>query len=278
MVKAAAAHGVRAVRLTGGEPLVRKDLPDLVRLLADIEGIDDISLTTNGLLLEKLANPLAQAGLNRVNLSLDTLQPERFARITRGGSLEDFWRGVSAAEQAGLTPIKLNTVVMSSVNDDELLALAGLSQNHPWHVRFIELMPVNNQLPWGEGFPSPREAYFSIQAMLQRLEPLGMEAVEASFGSGPARTFRLVGGQGLIGFISPLGEHFCQFCNRLRLTADGNLRPCLLSDLEIPVLPALRAGQPLLPLLQQAVGMKPLEHELSNNLSPTGRCMQQIGG
>ncbi len=279
VAKTAAAHGVRAVRLTGGEPLVRKHLPELVRLLADIEGIDDISLTTNGLLLEKFAKPLAQAGLKRVNLSLDTLQPEKFARITRGGSLKDFWHGVAAAEQAGLTPIKLNTVVLRGVNDDELLALADLSRQHPWHVRFIELMPLNNRLPWGEGFPSPEDAYFSIQMMLQRLAPLGLEAVAASAGNGPARTFRLAGGQGLIGFISPLGEHFCQFCNRLRLTADGNFRPCLLGDLEIPVLSALRRGEPLLPLLQQAVGMKPLQHELLDNPNRiSGRCMQQIGG
>lgn len=278
VVKTAAAHGVRAIRLTGGEPLVRRDLPELVRMIANIEGIEDISLSTNGLRLEELAAALAESGLKRVNLSLDTLQPEKFSRITRGGSLDSFWRGVEAAEKAGLTPLKFNAVVLRGINDDELTALASLSLEHPWHVRFIELMPVNNQSPWGEGFPSPVDAYLSIQEMKQILSPLGLEAVETEVGSGPAREFRLRRAKGRIGFISPVGEHFCEDCNRMRLTADGNLRPCLLSNVEIPLLAALRAGEPLLPLLQAAVQIKPEGHELLQAHAPSGRCMQQIGG
>jgi len=278
IVRVAATQGIREVRLTGGEPLVRKDLPDLVRMIAAIPGIEDISLTTNAILLEELAGPLAQAGLRRVNVSLDTLNSEKFARISRGGAFERSWRGIVAAEAHGLTPIKLNMVVLRGVNDDELLDMASLSLTHPWHVRFIELMPVNNQQAWGPGFPDPAQMYVSIQEMLERLEVLGLERAHSGVGSGPAQEYRLRGGLGTVGFISPLGDAFCGECNRLRLTADGNLRPCLLSDVEIPVLAALRAGQPILPLLQAAVEAKPMGHELSHVVRAMSRCMQQIGG
>ena len=278
VVRVAAEHGVREVRLTGGEPLVRKDITELVRLIANTPGVEDVSLTTNALLLENLAEPLAQAGLKRVNVSLDTLDAQKFAHITRGGSFERSWRGILAAEAAGLRPVKINSVAMRGVNDDELAALAGLTLERDWHVRFIELMPVKNQALWGEGFPPPQAAYLSIQEMLKILEPLGLEAVEKTVGSGPAREFRLRGAKGRVGFISPVGEHFCQFCNRLRLTADGNLRPCLLSDVEIPLLDTLRAGGDILPLLQRAVGMKPESHELDQAHMPKRRTMMQIGG
>src|SRR5512135_400292 len=149
IVEAAAQEGVREVRLTGGEPLIRQGVPDLVRMLAGVPGIQDISLTTNGLLLEKLAAPLAEAGLKRINLSLDTLNPEKFARITRGGSFEKVWRGLEAADAAGLAPLKINAVALKGVNDGELLDLARLTLDHPWQVRFIELMPIKNQASWG---------------------------------------------------------------------------------------------------------------------------------
>jgi GTP 3',8-cyclase len=290
-VRKAAEMGIRAVRITGGEPLVRKGVVDLVRSLSEIPGIEDISLTTNAVLLEQLAVPLALAGLKRINVSLDTLNPEKFARITRGGNLETTWKGIEAAEKAGLAPIKLNAVVLRGVNDDELLDLARLSLDRPWEVRFIELMPVSNQSPWGPGFPSPKDAYLSIQEMLSILSPLQLELLDGSngdrpVGSGPAREYRARGGQGKIGFISPLGEHFCGSCNRLRLTADGYLRPCLLSGLEIPILPALRAGEDVAPLIQQAISLKPQGHELNHadaiqqmdSESHPGRCMRQIGG
>src|SRR5574340_502079 len=277
--RAAAEQGVRQIRLTGGEPLVRADLPVLVRMLADIPGIEDISLTTNGVLLERFAGELAQAGLTRVNISLDTLNAEKFARITRGGSLERVLRGIKAAEDAGLLPIKINAVAMRGINDDEFLDLARLTLEHAWHLRFIELMPLGNQTPWGAGFPSPQEAFVSIQEIFDRLSPLGLVPDNGSIGSGPAIEYRIPGGKGKIGFISPLSEHtFCQRCNRLRLTADGFLRPCLMSNQEIPVLPALRSGEPVLPLLLQAVEEKPESHKLASEPAPEGRRMTQIGG
>lgn len=278
IVRVAASEGVREVRLTGGEPLVRRDLPDLVRMLAAIPGIEDLSLTTNGILLDRLAADLAAAGLKRINVSLDTLDPARFQRITRGGDFSRVLDGLEKAEKAGLKPIKINTVVMRGVNDDELESIARLTLDRPWNVRFIELMPVGNQAPWGEGFPLPESMYFPIQHMLARLTPLGLEPIHEKVGSGPARAYRLRDAAGSIGFISPLGESFCADCNRLRLTADGHLRPCLMSDTEIALLPALRAGEPLLPLLQQAAALKPQGHDLGHQPAPSGRCMMQIGG
>ncbi|MCJ7625935.1 MAG: GTP 3',8-cyclase MoaA [Anaerolineaceae bacterium] len=278
MVRITARFGVNSVRLTGGEPLVRPDLPVLVRMISDIPGIDDISMTTNAVLLEKLAGPLADAGLRRVNISLDTLQPEKYTKITRGGSLEKVWKGIEAAEKHGLTPIKINNVAIRGLNEDEIIDLAKLSMENPWSVRFIELMPINNQIPWGEGFPSPKDAFISVQELKEILEPLGLEPVEKSSGSGPAREYRLDGALGKVGFISPISDHFCGSCNRLRLTADGNLRPCLLSDIEIPVLRALRAGEPIEPILQKVMALKPLGHELDKNNLPEERTMKEIGG
>ncbi len=278
VVRVAAECGIHKVRLTGGEPLVRLDLPDLVRMIAEIPGIEDISLTTNGLLLERMAPELKDSGLTRVNVSLDTLQMEKFARITRGGSLETTWRGLEAADACGLQPVKINVVAMRGVNDDELQDLAGLSLQRGWNVRFIELMPVKNQQPWGDGFPDPAKIYLSIPEIKTALAPMGLAPVVGSSNYGPAQEFCLSGGQGRVGFISPLSDHFCQQCNRMRLTADGNFRPCLLQDIEIPFLSALRAGEPVLPYLQKAIEAKPIGHELAVNHLPAGRCMRQIGG
>jgi GTP 3',8-cyclase len=279
VVKVAAAEGVNEIRLTGGEPLVRLGVPDLVSVIAEVPGIEDISLTTNGLLLEKMAQPLAKAGLKRVNISLDTLAPDKFARITRGGSFEKVWEGLLAAEACGLAPIKINTVALRGVNDDEILALARLSLDHPWHMRFIELMPIKNQAPWGEGFPAPADCYLSVQDILELLKPLNLEpSARDGAGSGPAREYRIPGARGRIGIISALGEQFCDGCNRLRLTADGYLRPCLMNDGEVYLLDAIRKGEPILPLLQQAARNKPRSHELTGNSRPAGRCMTQIGG
>ncbi|HEY9086997.1 MAG TPA: GTP 3',8-cyclase MoaA [Anaerolineaceae bacterium] len=278
IVRVAAGEGVREVRLTGGEPLVRRDLPLLVRMIAAIPGIEDLSLTTNGLLLDRMAAELAAAGLTRLNVSLDTLNPQRFQRITRGGDLERVLDGLAAATEAGLDPVKINMVVMRGVNDDEIEAMARLTLSRPWQVRFIELMPLSNQAPWGEGFPAPETMFFSVQEMLEQLARLGLRATGEKVGSGPAREYRLDGALGAIGFISPLGQSFCADCNRLRLTADGHLRPCLMSDVEVPLLSALRSGQPLLPLLRQAAQIKPEGHHLDQLPAPGGRCMSQIGG
>ncbi|NMB88003.1 MAG: GTP 3',8-cyclase MoaA [Chloroflexi bacterium] len=277
-VRAAAGLGIRSVRLTGGEPLVRAGLPALVEMLAAIPGIQEVSLTTNGLLLEKMAPELAQAGLKRVNVSLDSLSPERFARITRGGSLDQVLRGVQAAEACGLTPVKFNVVVLRGVNLDELLDLAALSFENKRQVRFIELMPVKNQAPWGEGFPASGQAYVPAGEILRRLAPLDPQPVASTCGCGPARSYTIAGGRGVIGLISPIGDHFCGSCNRLRLTADGNLRPCLLNDQEVPLRPALRAGQPLEPLFEQAARLKPSGHQLDLRPALGGRSMRQIGG
>jgi cyclic pyranopterin phosphate synthase len=280
-IRTAAALGVRRLRLTGGEPLVFPRLLDLVRGAAAIDGIDEVSLTTNGLRLEALAAPLADAGLKRVNVSLDTLDPEKFRRITRGGDIRRVWRGLAAAERCGLLPIKLNVVVVRGLNDDELSALAQQTQAHPWHVRFIELMPVGNEGGWGEGFPAEPERYLSVHAMRARLAPLGLTPDPGPVGNGPARSFRLPGALGTVGFISPLGEHFCAACNRLRLTADGRLRPCLLLDTEVPVREALRSGADITGLFALAVAQKPAHHDLlrvDGRRLPQNRAMCQIGG
>ncbi len=285
-VTIAAQMGVRWVRLTGGEPLVRRDLPFLVAALAGVPGIEEVTLTTNGILLEKFARSLADAGLKRVNVSLDTLDAEKFKRITRGGEIDCVWQGIAAAEAAHLHPIKINTVVTRGVNDDELIALANLAREHPWHVRFIELMPIGDSGDWGPGFHSVTDRYLSVGEMREILSPLGFYPAKNPPGNGPAKSFEIPGGLGTIGFISPLGEHFCDTCNRLRLTADGRLRPCLLSDLEIDIRDALRRKEPLERLLLQAISFKPRGHGL-NRLSTANpqsaeripsRFMAQIGG
>ncbi len=278
VVRAAAGLGIRNVRLTGGEPLTRPDLVDLVRAIAQIDGIEDVSLTTNGMLLERLAAPLAAAGLKRVNVSLDTLDATRFRRLTRFGKIESVWRGLAAAEKAGLTPIKLNTVVIRGVNEDELADFAALTLSRPWHVRFIELMPVGNLGDWGEGFPPQAGRYYSIHEMLAQLRPLGLTPCAVPPGNGPARAYRIPGAAGTIGFISPLGEHFCATCNRLRLTADGRLRPCLLTEGEIDARDVARQGGDVAALIHLAVQRKPSGHALSTAAGPTDRMMCQIGG
>jgi cyclic pyranopterin phosphate synthase len=278
LTEAAAQGGVKRVRLTGGEPLLRPDILEIVKRIASIPAIEEVSLTTNAMLLERLARPLAEAGLRRVNISLDTLDPDKFKRITRGGEIDRLWRGISAAERAGLAPLKLNTVVVNGLNADELPALARLTIENPWHIRFIELMPVGNAQNWGEGLPAQPDRYLSVREMQMRLSTFALQPVSTPIGNGPARTFRIPGALGTVGFISPLGEHFCQNCNRLRLTADGYLRPCLLLDGEVNIREAVRTGKPLLPLLQQAVDAKPQGHELLRQHYPESRRMAQIGG
>lgn len=277
VVRTAAEQGVRKIRLTGGEPLVRADLPDLVRMIAQTPGIEDISLTTNGFLLERMAPALVDAGLTRINISLDTLDPQKFARITRGGSFKTVWSGLELAEKLGLRPIKINAVAMRGVNDDEMVALAQLSVERGWNVRFIELMPVKNQASWGPDFPDPAQIFIPIAEIMQKLSPLGLRKV-ADDAFGPARSYQLDGAKGNIGFISPLSDHFCQSCNRMRLTSDGSFRPCLLHDIEVPVLAPMRAGEAVLPYLLQAVDAKPESHELNEKPAPDDRSMMQIGG
>jgi len=283
VVRASASLGVRKVRLTGGEPLVRSDLVKLVSAIVSIPDIEEVSLTTNGLLLDRYAEPLARAGLRRVNVSLDTLRPDRFHRITRGGDLEQVWCGIHDAEKADLRPIKLNVVVVRGLNDDELCDLARLTLDHDWHVRFIELMPFREEVDWGPEMPSSGRRYVPLAEMLERLEPLGelMPAGDEVNGAGPARYRRIPGARGTLGFISPVGFHFCDGCNRLRLTADGHIRPCLLGDEELDVRTALRASasdNELLALLREATCIKPPSHLLVEHIVPHGRPMSAIGG
>lgn len=276
IVKAAAELGINKVRLTGGEPLLRAGLPDLIEMLAQIDGIDDISLTTNGLLLQRYAAQLKSAGLRRVNVSLDTLNQARFEFITRSNNnLSDILEGIERAKSVGLNPVKINVVVMSGVNDDELHDFATKTTTEGWHVRFIELMPFNGR----GGITSP---FLSVSEMKKRLEQLGkLEPCFPRLGNGPARYFRFPQAKGTIGFISPVSEHFCFHCNRLRLTADGKLRPCLLADDEIDLKPPLRNGISLAglkQLIEKAALGKPLHHHLANGHLPKDQLLSQIGG
>ncbi len=281
IVQAAAALGISKVRLTGGEPLVRLGLVDLVRMLARIPGIDDLAMTSNGILLSRYADELAMAGLQRVNISLDTLRANRFRRITRCGELDAVLEGMAAARRAGLKPIKINTVVIRGMNDDEVLDFARRTLETAWNVRFIELMPIGNGLnnleaDWRERVVTANEIRAKIEAALGPLEPAKMLS-----GGGPARYFRLPGAPGTLGFITPISEHFCYKCNRLRLTADGQLRPCLLSDYEIDLRTPLRQGadvEQIKALLLQGIENKPMRHHLDEWAIAESRAMSQIGG
>jgi len=276
IARAAAELGINKVRVTGGEPLVRLGLSELVRMLKRIDGIDDISLTTNGTLLGRYAAELKQVGLQRVNISLDTLKPDRFSSITRGDiALDDVLAGIEAAKSAGLNPVKLNMVVISGINDDELLDFAVKTVDDGWHVRFIELMPTG-------GVKSSESHFISVDEMRKRLEPLGeLQPCLPGVGNGPAKYFRFADAKGTIGFITPVSEHFCFHCNRLRLTADGKLRPCLLADDEIDLKQPLRDGISLVglkKLIETAVSKKPLRHHLAEGRISEGRPMTQVGG
>jgi len=277
VVRAAASLGITKVRITGGEPLVRKGLAGLVAMIARIPGIDDLAMTTNGTLLARYAEELKAAGLKRVNVSLDTLRPERFRRITRLGELSDTLEGIAAAKEAGLVPVKINTVVVRGMNDDEVVDFARLTVEGDWHVRFIEVMPLGGNAAWvGDGYVSAEEMQRRIQSELGELVPAKM-----AVGGSPARYYRLAGARGTIGFITPISEHFCYQCNRLRLIADGKLRPCLLSDYEIDLRAPLRQGatiEEIKRLIVEAVRAKPERHHLSEGILPQGRTMSEIGG
>jgi len=277
VVRAAASLGITKVRLTGGEPLVRKGLVDLVAMIASIPGIDDLAMTTNGTLLARHAEELKAAGLKRVNVSLDSLWPERFRRITRLGELSDTLEGIAAAKEAGLVPVKVNTVVIRGLNDDEVVDFARLTVEGDWHVRFIEVMPLGDNAEWaGNGYVPMDEVRGRIERELGELIP-----AKLAVGSGPARYYRLPGARGTIGFITPISKHFCYQCNRLRLTADGHLRPCLLSDYEIDLRTPLRQGatiEEIKCLIVEAVRAKPERHHLSEGILPHERTMSEIGG
>jgi cyclic pyranopterin phosphate synthase len=282
---AASELGINKIRLTGGEPLVRANLAELVARLAKINTIEDISLTTNGILLKNYAAELRQAGLKRVNISLDTRDKAKFARITRLDRLNEVLQGVEAAKKAGLDPVKINVVAMRGVNDDEILDFARLTMNDGWHVRFIELMPFIDAC--SAGYAEKKEdclqaQFIPISEIKERLNVLGkMEPVKSIIGNGPAKYFHFPGATGTIGFISPVSKHFCEECNRLRLTADGKLRLCLFSDDEIDLRPMLRTDaskEKVRTAIMEAVKNKPSQHHLAQGAVPRKRFMSQVGG
>ena len=261
IVGIAAGLGVRKVRITGGEPLTRKNITFLVESIAKVAGIEDLSMTTNGVLLERYAQELAGAGLRRVNVSIDSFRPERYREITRGGDLAVVLRGISAAEKAGLKPVKINMVPIRGLNDDEVEDIARLTLETDWQVRFIELMPTGSLDFW-----SP-DKYVTTDDIRKRIEAIApLEPVKVR-SKGPSRYFRLAGAQGVIGFISALTHHFCSDCNRLRLTADGKLRPCLFSETEIDLRSPLRGGADdaeIARLLKLAIEVKPEGHTIGS--------------
>ncbi len=285
IAQAASELGITKIRLTGGEPLIRAGLTDLVAKLAAIKGIDDISLTTNGMLLAHFAVALKKAGLKRVNVSLDSLKPERFESITRYGKLSQVLEGIEAARKAGLVPVKINTVVMRGINDDEVIDFARLTLQDGWHVRFIELMPFGVENPPEEhniGKLRQSQQFVSVQEIKDKIKTLGELSPSADMkGNGPAKYFRLPGAKGTLGFISPVSEHFCFNCNRLRLTADGKLRPCLLSDMEIDLRPSIRGcadPEVIKAKIIEAIKSKPKQHHLNEGSVPQNRFMSQVGG
>ena len=286
VIQAAADIGISKIRLTGGEPLVRLHLDGLVRMISEIPGIDDISLTTNGVLLADQADILKKAGLKRVNISLDSLKRDRFALITRRDKFDDVMRGIEAAKAAALNPVKINMVVMRDVNEDEVADFAQLTITEGWHVRFIELMPFTGadahdgySCGVSHGYNSQ---FVSTAEIREKLHSLGqIEAQPTMVGNGPARYYRFRGARGTIGFISPVTEHFCASCNRLRLTAIGKIRPCLLSDDEVDLRHLLRSGASgdvVREGLVQTIRLKPERHNLALPGDKRHSSMSQVGG
>jgi cyclic pyranopterin phosphate synthase len=269
--------GITKVRLTGGEPLCRKGIVELIARLRALDGLRDLTLTTNGTLLAQKAAALKEAGLRRINISLDTMDAAGFQRITGLDLLDTVWQGITAAAAVGFNPVKINCVVMRGSNDDQIEPLADLTRHHPFHVRFIEYMPIAVD-------PAAAERHFmpaaEVQARLQRLGP--MIPIASQNGDGPAKRFRFEEAPGEVGFIGSMSDHFCSRCNRLRLTADGHLRPCLLADDQVDLLGALRRGEDdeaIAALFSQALALKKKGHRLSF----TGHCtprtqMTSIGG
>ncbi len=278
IVRIAVPLGIRKVRLTGGEPLSRKNITFLIASLKEIKGIENISLTTNGVLLERCADDLVRAGLDRVNVSLDSMRPERYREITRGGSLDVVMSGIEKAHKVGLKPVRINMVPIRGLNDDEIEDFARITLHEPYQVRFIEFMPVGSGELWSPEKYISIDEIRSIVGRVGRLSPVRLRR------SGPARYFRFDGAPGVVGFINAVTHQFCKECNRLRLTADGNLRPCLFSETEIDLKTPMRNGasdKEIESLLRLSIKVKPEEHNIgcrdgSSFLRP--RPMSKIGG
>ena len=274
VVQQLAPLGLRRLRITGGEPTIRPDLHRLVAMLRAIPGIDDISLSTNGVRLADLASELSAAGLDRVNMSVDSLRPDRIRAISRRSLEFDPVSAAAAAERAGLAPIKINVVVMRGINDDEVADLARLTIDRPWHVRFIELMPVGDlrEVSWAHVVPS--DEILRAAASVAPLHPVSGPVR----GNGPASYFRFEDAAGSIGIITPMTHTYCGSCNRVRLTADGRLRTCLFGDAETDLRTPLRDGLPLEPFFRAALTTKPKEHQLLQMNVGGLRALSQVGG
>ena len=274
VVRQLAPLGLRRLRITGGEPTIRPDLESLIRQLKSIPEIEDIALSTNGAKLPAMAGSLREAGLDRVNMSADSLKPERIAAIARRDLGFDPVAAAEAAQAAGLSPIKINVVVLRGTNDDEIEDFARLTMDRPWHVRFIELMPVGDmrELTWEHVVPS--DEVLDRIARLGALSPDGGPAR----GNGPAKYYRLQGATGTVGVITPMTHTYCGSCNRVRLTADGRLRTCLYGDHEVNLRDPLRSGEALEPLFRQALADKPKEHALLQMKVGGLRALSQVGG
>jgi GTP 3',8-cyclase len=276
VVRAAAAAGFQKIRLTGGEPSLRPNLVELVREIKATPGISHVAMTTNGLRLGKQAGALKAAGLDRVNISIDTLDPEKFRQVTRGGKLEMIWEGIEAADRAGLHPIKLNAVVVRGLNDEEVPQLAALTLRYAWEMRFIEVMPLVGVAGVAhDGVVKSEELIEQLERIYGPLESLGLAPSDS------ARRFRIPGARGKLGFISSVSDPFCSTCNRMRLTADGRLHLCLLRDDELDLRAAVRSGATeaeIEQLIRHAVFLKPWGHGLPENVLPTLRGMSQLGG
>ncbi|HBH61227.1 MAG TPA: GTP 3',8-cyclase MoaA [Nitrospiraceae bacterium] len=275
-VRIAHTHGLRKVRITGGEPLVRKNIIQLVASLKEI-GIRDLSLTTNGILLSTLAGDLKQAGLDRVNISLDTMDAKVYRKITKEGDIARVWESIREAERVNLTPVKINVVPIRGLNDGEISSFASLTFEKNYHIRFIEFMPANCNGIWA------KDKCVSSAEIMQQISGLGNLERLTFKGRGPSRNFRFKGAAGVIGIISPLSDHFCGYCNRLRLTADGKIRPCLFSREEIDIKTPMREGvsdDAMEKLFFRAVKIKPQRHLLNEDPASGGhlKTMSKIGG
>jgi cyclic pyranopterin phosphate synthase len=280
IVSIAVKMGLIKVRITGGEPLVRRGFIEFIAALKKINGLQDISLTTNGILLEQYAQDIFDAGIHRINISLDSLNKEKYFQITNGGSLDAVLRGIAKAEQIGFSPIKINAVAIKGFNDDEVLDFAKLAVDKPFQVRFIELMPMGQSNGYGEDYLPMSQLIQKISAKYE-LEQL---KVKESKSAGPATIFRIEGGRGELGFINPVSSHFCSTCNRLRLTADGRLRACLLKEEEIDLKKELSencSDAVLESLIKEAILLKPKHHDLDcsdRHLKKCHRDMSEIRG
>jgi len=277
IVRVMADQGLRRIRITGGEPLVRRDLPALVRMIRAVPQIEDVALSTNAVLLTEMADELREAGVDRVNVSLDSLRADRIDAISRrAGSAEGIFRGLDAAERAGFAPIKVNCVVMRGRNDDEVADFAAITRERPWHVRFIEVMPT------GENLGVSADEFVSSDEILESIGRIGdLRPVAGPAGNGPARYYAFEGAAGTVGVITPMSHNYCDRCNRMRLTADGQLRPCLFGHAQTNLRDPLRRGEPLEPLIRQTLRIKPERHWLVQG-SDAGSggllALSQVGG